>query len=504
MSGGEDLYEALGVARGARNVEIRRAYRNLLTREHPDKGGNPERFAAIQAAYDVLSNEAKRRLYDETGETEKTVDEEFMDGFAQGTFKDKVRAHKDGQREEKESMEERLTVRQGHDADSHTSGFEAWLRSRGHDDGQVYTADDIVEKYGVAKGSYDTVPLPNIRAYQVVCNGHGPARDVLELSSEPVPGELEWGEVLINIRAAAINPGDLSAVEAGKAEGGGEAPSPPYVAGSGAIGVVVKVGPGVKNLSDNDWVLPFKPGVGVWRSLAVWKEKDLMKIPADLMPVEYCAMHRELCTAYRLLEDFGNLKPGDAVALNAADSAVGQVVIQLCSLLKLRTVAVVRDLGDFKKKATYLKSLGATEVLPDNGSLIEELGELKFFAKAKLGLDCVGGPSAARLAHCLDEGAQLVVYGCMSGQSPSFSWERWVDGEMQCRGFNLRRWMNSHRKEIPAMLLSLAKLVNNDRLSINYTEYELSSEFEEALDHAMEDGKMTKVILKVKDIGTTY
>merc|ERR1712196_678834 len=232
----------------------------------------------------------------------------------------------------KESMEERLTVRQGHDADSHTSGFEAWLRSRGHDDGQVYTADDIVEKYGVAKGSYDTVPLPNIRAYQ----------------------------------------------------------------------------------------------------------------------------------------------------------------------------AVVRDLGDFKKKATYLKSLGATEVLPDNGSLIEELGELKFFAKAKLGLDCVGGPSAARLAHCLDEGAQLVVYGCMSGQSPSFSRERWVDGEMQCRGFNLRRWMNSHRKEIPAMLLSLAKLVNNDRLSINYTEYELSSEFEEALDHAMEDGKMTKVILKVKDIGTTY
>merc|ERR1719172_425190 len=136
----------------ARNVEIRRAYRNLLTREHPDKGGNPERFAAIQAAYDVLSNEAKRRMYDETGETEKTVDEEFMDGFAQGTFKDKMRAHQDGQREEQESMEERLTVRQGREADSHTSGFEAWLRSRGHEEGSVYTAEDIVEKYGAAKG----------------------------------------------------------------------------------------------------------------------------------------------------------------------------------------------------------------------------------------------------------------------------------------------------------------------------------------------------------------
>ena len=41
------------------NVQIRRAYRNLATREHPDKGGSAEKFKAIQLAYDVLSKPAK-------------------------------------------------------------------------------------------------------------------------------------------------------------------------------------------------------------------------------------------------------------------------------------------------------------------------------------------------------------------------------------------------------------------------------------------------------------
>ena len=51
-----------------------------------------------------------------------------------------------------------------------------------------------------------------------------------------------------------------------------------------------------------------------------------MKIPTDLMPLEYAAMTRELCTAYRLLEDHGELKPGDAVIVNGA-TAGGEAAI---------------------------------------------------------------------------------------------------------------------------------------------------------------------------------
>ena len=89
---------------------------------------------------------------------------------------------------------------------------------------------------------------------------------------------------------------------------------PPFVAGSTMIATVLKTGAGIKQLNEGDWVVPHKPGseFGAWASIAVVREKDLIKIPTDLMPLEYAAMHRELCVAYRLLEDHGDLKPGDA------------------------------------------------------------------------------------------------------------------------------------------------------------------------------------------------
>lgn len=65
-----DYYEVLGVARGASAEEIRRAYRSKARQLHPDVNKSPdaaERFAELQQAYDVLSDEKKRGLYDRLG-----------------------------------------------------------------------------------------------------------------------------------------------------------------------------------------------------------------------------------------------------------------------------------------------------------------------------------------------------------------------------------------------------------------------------------------------------
>ena len=40
-------------------MQIRRAFKTLITKEHPDKGGSTERFKAIKVAYDTLSNKEK-------------------------------------------------------------------------------------------------------------------------------------------------------------------------------------------------------------------------------------------------------------------------------------------------------------------------------------------------------------------------------------------------------------------------------------------------------------
>lgn len=67
----EDYYDLLGVGRSATNDEIKKAYRKLAVKFHPDKNpGDPsaeERFKAIGEAYEVLMNEQKRAAYDRYG-----------------------------------------------------------------------------------------------------------------------------------------------------------------------------------------------------------------------------------------------------------------------------------------------------------------------------------------------------------------------------------------------------------------------------------------------------
>jgi DnaJ-class molecular chaperone len=64
-----DLYKILGVGRDAEQKEIKRAYFDLARTNHPDKGGDTEKFKEIQNAYDVLGDSDKRRMYDMTGNT---------------------------------------------------------------------------------------------------------------------------------------------------------------------------------------------------------------------------------------------------------------------------------------------------------------------------------------------------------------------------------------------------------------------------------------------------
>ena len=75
----KSLYEVLGVDRKATADEIRRAYRKQALVHHPDKGGDTEKFKELTRANEVLSDEHKRAVYDQTGQI---VGEEGGGGFS--------------------------------------------------------------------------------------------------------------------------------------------------------------------------------------------------------------------------------------------------------------------------------------------------------------------------------------------------------------------------------------------------------------------------------------
>lgn len=69
--GGTDFYKVLDVSRKASAAEIKKAYRKLSLKYHPDKNPSEEasaKFAEIANAYDVLSDPDKRKTYDTGGE----------------------------------------------------------------------------------------------------------------------------------------------------------------------------------------------------------------------------------------------------------------------------------------------------------------------------------------------------------------------------------------------------------------------------------------------------
>ena len=120
-----------------------------------------------------------------------------------------------------------------------------------------------------------------------------------------------------------MNPADLNTVEGvyplrPRLEHG------PVVGGSEGVGRVAEVGPDVHGLCVGDLVVPVRPNLGTWGQELVALENEVHKVREG--PLEGLALTSVcMATAFRLLEDFVELCPGDVVIQNAATSAVGQV-----------------------------------------------------------------------------------------------------------------------------------------------------------------------------------
>ena len=85
MSEKRDYYEVLGLSKGASEEEIKKAYRKMAKKYHPDINKEPgaeEKFKEINEAYEVLSDPQKRATYDQFGHA--GMDGAGFGGFNQG------------------------------------------------------------------------------------------------------------------------------------------------------------------------------------------------------------------------------------------------------------------------------------------------------------------------------------------------------------------------------------------------------------------------------------
>ncbi|MEA3347113.1 MAG: molecular chaperone DnaJ [Candidatus Auribacterota bacterium] len=84
----EDYYSILGVSKGAGEREIKKSYRKLAMKHHPDRGGDEEAFKKISEAYAVLSDPQKKQNYDQFGDAGFHQRYSYEDIFRGADFND--------------------------------------------------------------------------------------------------------------------------------------------------------------------------------------------------------------------------------------------------------------------------------------------------------------------------------------------------------------------------------------------------------------------------------
>lgn len=323
---------------------------------------------------------------------------------------------------------------------------------------------------------------------------HGDPSRVVELEDVPVP-QIGAKQVLVKLLASPINPSDINMIQGTYAI----LPDLPAVGGNEGVAQVIQVGSQVKSLKEGDWVIPRDAGLGTWRTEAVLAEDDVISVPNSIPLISAATLGVNPCTAFRMLSDFEELKPGDSVIQNAANSGVGQAVIQIAAARGINTINVIRDRPDFTRLSDRLKAMGASHVVKEESLRRPEMKELfKICSKPKLALNGVGGKSATELLRHLQNGGSMVTYGGMSKQPVTVPVSALIFKDVKVRGFWVTQWKRDHSqdgKAFRAMLEELCSLIQQGKLTApSCTEVHLQ-DYQKALDAAMQPFSSSKQVL---------
>jgi NADPH:quinone reductase-like Zn-dependent oxidoreductase len=216
---------------------------------------------------------------------------------------------------------------------------------------------------------------------------------VLEDIPVPVPGA---GQVLVRVAAAGVGPWDAW-VRSGRSV----LPQPlPLTPGADLSGVVEAIGPDVTAFGVGDAVFgATNPRfTGAYAEYAVAEAAMMARKPEVLSHVQAASVPVVGCTAWQMLSEHGDIKPGQRVVILGGGGNVGSYAVQLAALAGAEVVATGRS-GDLDR----IKTLGASEAIG-----ADEHIPARLVAQADLVIDTVGGAALAEALNWLRDGGVLL------------------------------------------------------------------------------------------------
>ena len=230
------------------------------------------------------------------------------------------------------------------------------------------------------------------------------SRDALIVGEllKSVAGE---GEVLVNIKAAGVNPIDWK-IREGLVLKRGIPHEFPLIPGWDMAGIVVERGYAARRFSVGDEVFSYcrRPVIhkGTYAEYIAIPECYLARKPKNFSFEQAAAVPLSALTAYQSLFDTGKLKRRETVFILGASGGVGSCAVQFAKLAGARVIALAS-----RRNHLYLKKLGADRVIDYQAGDFREALRKVLPNGAELVLACVGGEGLLKAYDCVRKGGRL-------------------------------------------------------------------------------------------------
>ncbi|WP_405705475.1 NADP-dependent oxidoreductase [Streptomyces sp. NBC_00069] len=306
-----------------------------------------------------------------------------------------------------------------------------------------------------------------------VIDQYGQVRDVVRVADVPVPA-VGPRDVLIEVRAAGVNPVDHLIVKGFLSAG---APTGPLVIGNELAGVVAEVGGEVTRFAVGDEVFArVDPRVGGAFAEYVAVDQSLVATkPSGLTFEEAASLPLVALTALQALTEQADVRAGTRVLIHGAAGGVGSAAVQIAKQLGAEVVATA-SAGSVE----LVRELGADRVIDYRAEKFDEI-----VSDVDVVLDTIGGETQERSFGVLKPGGTLVsIVPIPDAEAKQAQWN------VRARSF----YMRPHGEQ----LAHLAGLVESGQLRpILETVFPLD-EASEALQKVERGGARGKTVIGVR------
>jgi NADPH2:quinone reductase len=266
-----------------------------------------------------------------------------------------------------------------------------------------------------------------VRAVAITQPG-GP--EVLAVVNRPSP-EPSRGEVLVRVRATAVNRADLLQRAGMYPAPPGE---PPDIPGLELAGEVVGLGANVERLAIGDRVFGLAGG-GAYADEIVVHERAVAKIPAGLDFIQAAAIPEAFVTAHDAMVTQAGLRSGEAVLVHAVGSGVGTAAAQLGRAIGAFVIGTARTPDKLERARPLGVDVG---IVPHDNKFADAVRAATGGAGAAVILELVGGAYLDEDIRAVERRGRIVLIGLLAGRRAELDLGQLLQKRVAVTGTQLR------------------------------------------------------------------